>query len=97
LEILEWINSLKGMQEAVEGWDDTESYTFHNGWKGSFKVPNAASAAVKKKHKDAAVVDKGRQRRKLLGPKRQPGFPNLHGNPLESQGANLRNQRRMRW
>jgi hypothetical protein len=58
LEILEWINSLEEMQEAVEGWDDIESCAFHNGWKGSFKVPNAASAAVKKKHKEAALVDK---------------------------------------
>jgi hypothetical protein len=101
LEILEWINSLEEMLEAVEGWNDIESCAFHNGWKGSFKVPNAASAVVtvtkKPKEGRAVVVDKRKTKEKPALAKNPPGFPNLHGNPLESQGANLRNKGRMRW
>jgi hypothetical protein len=76
LEILEWINSLEEMQEAVEGWDDIESYAFHNGWKGSFKVPNAASLVVK------AVVDKRKTKKKPALAKKAPRIPKSAWEPI---------------
>jgi hypothetical protein len=82
LEILEWINSLEEMQEAVEGWDDIESYAFHNGWKGSFKVPNAALAAVKKKHKEAVVVDKRKTKEKTALAKKATRIPKSAWEPI---------------
>jgi hypothetical protein len=86
LEILEWIDSLEEMQKAVEGWDDIESYTFHSGWKGSFKVPNTASGVVtvtkKPKEGRAVVVDKRKTKEKPALAKKAPRIPKSAWEPI---------------
>jgi hypothetical protein len=46
LQVLNWVNSLKGMKDAVSEWKDIESYAARQRWDGSLEIPKVAALNV---------------------------------------------------
>lgn len=45
--VLDWVNSLKVMKEAISDWKDIESYAARQQWDGSSEIPKVAAASKK--------------------------------------------------